>query len=125
MPANAEIVIDLDRKRMAAMARQDYATVEEILADDLVYVHSSAALDSKQSFVANMQSGNTVYLSAEPSGVEAKDLGDTVVLTGTARMHVSSAGTPMPAFRIRFIDVYARRGGKWQMTAWQSTRLPE
>ncbi len=125
MPANAEIVIALDSKRMAAMARQDFATVEEILADDLVYVHSSAALDTKQSFVANMKSGKTAYLSAEPSDVEAKDLGDTVVLTGTARMHVSSGGTPMPAFRIRFMDVYTRRGGKWQMVAWQSTRLRE
>ena len=125
MPTSAETVIDLDKKRMAAMTQQDLATVEEILADDLIYVHSSAAVDTKQSFVGNMKSGKTVYLSAEPSAVEAKDLGDTVVLTGVGHMQVSSGGTPMPPFRIRFMDVYARRAGKWQMVAWQSTRLPE
>lgn len=125
MPGNAQIVIDLDRKRMAAMGRQDFAEVADILADDLVYVHSSAALDTKASFIGNMTSGKTVYRSAEPSGVTAMDLGDTVVLNGVARMEVVSGGTPIPAFRIRFMDVYARRGGKWQMVAWQSTRLSE
>jgi len=125
MPNNTQTVIDLDRKRMTALAQQDYATPGDILADDLIYVHSSAAVDSKQSFIGNMQSGKTVYMSAEPSGVTAKDLGDTVVLTGVARIQVSSDGTPRPPFGIRFIDVYANRSGKWQMVAWQSTRLPE
>jgi hypothetical protein len=26
---------------------------------------------------------------------------------------------------VRFTDVYANKGGRWQMVAWQSTRLPE
>lgn len=125
MPDNAQIVIELDKKRMAAMVAQDFAAVEAILADDLVYVHSSAALDDKTSIVANMRSGKTVYMGADPSDVTAKDFGDIVVLNGVARMQVVSGGTAMPAFRIRFIDVYARRDGRWQMVAWQSTRMPE
>jgi hypothetical protein len=28
-------------------------------------------------------------------------------------------------FGVRFTDVYARRGGQWQMVVWQSTKLPE
>ena len=27
------------------------------------------------------------------------------------------------AFRVRFTDVYADKGGQWQMVTWQSTRL--
>jgi hypothetical protein len=26
---------------------------------------------------------------------------------------------------VRFTDVYANRGGKWQMVTWQSTRLAD
>jgi hypothetical protein len=26
---------------------------------------------------------------------------------------------------VRFTDVYANKGGKWQMVTWQSTRLPD
>ena len=51
MANNAEMVIDLDKKRMRAMADKDIATLDALLADDLVYTHSSARLDAKQSLI--------------------------------------------------------------------------
>ena len=63
-------------------------------------------------------------VSVEPSEVKAQDLGDTVVLTGIAKIKVESNGKPN-AFGVRFTDVYAKRNGRWQMVAWQSTKLPE
>jgi ketosteroid isomerase-like protein len=123
MAGNAQTVIDLDRKRMQAMAKKDVATLQAVLADDLVYTHSSARLDTKMSLITGMTSGSTVYTSVEPSDVKAQDLGDTVVLTGLCQIKVVSNGTPN-AFGVRFTDVYARRNGKWQMVTWQSTRLP-
>ena len=123
MAGNAQMIIDLDRKRMEAMAKKDVATLNALLADDLVYCHSSARLDTKQSLIGAMESGATVYTAVEPSDVKAQDLGDAVVLTGVAQIKVTSNGTPN-AFGVRFTDVYANRGGRWQMVTWQSTRLP-
>ena len=123
MAGNERGVIDLDRKRMRAMAAKDVETLENLLADDLVYTHSSARLDTKKSLIRAMVSGATVYTSIEPSGVKAQDLGDTVVLTGIAQIKVASNGTPN-AFGVRFTNVYTRRDGRWQMVTWQSTRLP-
>ena len=123
MAGNGQAVIDLDRKRMLAMALKDVATLESLLADDLIYTHSSARLDTKRSLIEGMTSGKTVYTAVEPSDVKAQDLGDTVVLTGIAQIKVTVAGTPN-AFGVRFTDVYARRDGRWQMVTWQSTRLP-
>jgi len=124
MAGNGQIVIDLDRKRMTAMAEKDIATLNEVIADDLVYTHSSARLDTKQSLIGNMESGSTVYTSVVPSDVKAQDLGDTVVLTGSCRISVNAGGRPN-SFGVRFTDVYANRGGRWQMVTWQSTRLPD
>jgi ketosteroid isomerase-like protein len=124
MASNGQMVIDLDKKRMSAMAHKDIATLNALLSDDLVYTHSSARLDTKQSLIGNMESGSTVYTAVEPSDVKAQDLGDTVVLTGACRISVISQGRPN-SFSVRFTDVYANRGGSWQMVAWQSTRLPE
>jgi ketosteroid isomerase-like protein len=124
MAGNGQMIIELDRKRMAAMAEQDVATLNAVLADDLVYTHSSARLDTKQSLIGAMQSGATVYSSVEPSDVVAQDCGDAVVLTGVARIGVTSGGKATK-FGVRFADVYAKRGGQWQMVMWQSTRLPE
>ena len=123
MAGNGQTIIELDKKRMQAMADKDIATLEAVLADDLIYAHSTARLDTKQSLIGNMVSGATVYTGVEPSDVKAQDLGDAVVLTGTAQIKVVSNGTPN-AFGVRFMDVYARRNGRWQMVAWQSTKLP-
>jgi ketosteroid isomerase-like protein len=124
MADNRQMIIDLDKRRMAAMAQKDVATLNALLADDLVYTHSSARLDTKQSLIGNMEAGATVYTGVEPSDVKAQDLGDAVVLTGSCRISVMSGGRPN-SFGVRFTDVYANRGGRWQMVAWQSTRLPE
>ena len=124
MAGNGQMVIDLDKKRMSAMAQKDIATLNELISDDLIYTHSSARLDTKQSLIGNMESGSTVYTSVVPSDVKAQDLGDTVVLTGSCRISVNSGGKAN-SFGVRFTDVYANKGGKWQMVTWQSTRLAE
>ena len=124
MADNGQAIIDLDRKRMEAMCKQDIATLNEVLADDLLYFHSNARKDTKQSLIGNMQAGSTVYKSIDPSDVQARDLGDAVVLTGIAKITVSSSGNDR-SFGVRFTDVYAKNGGAWQMVHWQSTLLPE
>jgi ketosteroid isomerase-like protein len=124
MAGNAEKIIELDKKRMTAMAQKDLATLNDIIAEDLVYTHSSARLDTKKSLIGNMESGSTVYTSVVPSDVKAQDLGDTVVLTGSCRISVQSGGNAMN-FGVRFTDVYANRRGKWQMVTWQSTKTPD
>ena len=124
MAGNGQLVIELDKKRMTAMAQKDTTTLNRLLSDDLIYTHSSARLDTKRSLIGNMESGSTVYTAVEPSDVKAQDLGDAVVLTGACRISVMSQGRPN-SFSVRFTDVYANKGGQWQMVTWQSTRLPE
>lgn len=124
MAGNGQTVIELDKKRMNAMAQKDIATLNEIISDDLVYTHSSARLDTKKSLIGNMESGSTVYTSVVPSDVKAIECGDTVILTGSCKISVMANGKPN-SFGVRFTDVYANKAGKWQMVAWQSTRTPE
>ena len=104
MAGNGQTIIDLDRKRMTAMAEKDVATLRSVLADDLIYTHSSARLDTKQSLIGAMESGATVYTAVEPSEVKAQDLGDAVVLSGVAAISVNSGGKPH-SFKVRFTDV--------------------
>jgi Domain of unknown function (DUF4440) len=106
------------------MCQRDIPTLNTFLADDLIYTHSSARLDTKQSLIRGMESGTTVSTAIEPSDVKAQDCGTAVVLTGAARIHVTTNGNPI-SFGVRFTDVYVNKGGRWQMVAWQSTRLPE
>ena len=122
MAGNAETVIELDRQRMAATVAQDIDTLDRMLADDLIYTHSSARQDTKQSFVQGLVSGTNAYTALTASEVVAQDLGDVVVLVGVADISVSLSGRPT-SFRVRFLDVWVRRGDAWQMVTWQSTKL--
>src|SRR5260370_25690462 len=123
MADNGQKIIDLDKKRMNAMAQKDIATLNALLADDLIYTHTTARLDTKKSLIGNMEAGSTVYTAVEPSDVKAQDLGDAVVLTGSCRISVIAQGRPN-TFGVRFTDVYAKKGGQWQMVTQESTRLP-
>jgi ketosteroid isomerase-like protein len=124
MTDTAQKIIELDRKRMQAMGQKDVATLNALLSDDLIYTHSTARLDTKKSLIEAMESGRTVYTAVEPSDVKTQDLGNAVVLTGSACIAVLSSGHPV-SFSVRFTDVYANKDGQWQIVAWQSTRIPE
>ncbi len=110
MAGNEQMIIELDKKRMAATVNKDVAALNELIADDLVYTHSSARQDTKQSLIDAMVTGKTVYTSLVPSEVKAHDCGNAVVLTGIARISVMASGKPN-SFGVRFTDVYANRGG--------------
>lgn len=124
MSGNGAMIIELDRKRMTAMAQKDIPALKNMLCKGLVYTHSSGRQDTKQSLLDAMESGATVYTSMVPSDVKAQDLGNAVVLTGVAAISVNSHGKPN-AFRVRFTDVYENQNGTWRMVTWQSTKLPD
>ena len=124
MPGNEQMIIDLDKKRMTAMAQKDVAALKNMLCKGLIYTHSSGRQDTKQSLIEGMESGSTVYTSIEPSEVKAQDLGNAVVLTGVAAISVNSKGKPN-SFRVRFTDVYENQNGTWRMITSQYTKLPE
>jgi ketosteroid isomerase-like protein len=123
MSENGDRIIALDKERMQAMADKDVAKLKNMICKDLIYTHSSARLDTKESLIGAMESGATVYTAVVPSDVTAQDLGDVVVLTGAAQISVVSNGTPN-SFGVRFTDVYQNQSGTWRMVAWQSTKLP-
>jgi hypothetical protein len=122
MAGNTETVIELDRRRIKATVEKDIPTLSGLLSDELIYTHSSARVDTKQSLIDGIVSGATTYTSLEPSEVVAQDFGSAVVLTGIAAIGVSLNGQPT-SFRVRFTDVYANTRGSWQMVAWHSTKL--
>ena len=117
-------IIALENRRIEAMIKGDIKALEEILADDLIYTHTTARIDTKSSFTEAISSGRTKYRSMEQDDVKVRQYGDTAVVTGHARVHVEANGREIK-FQIRFIDVYAKRNDVWRMVAWQSTKLPD
>lgn len=117
-------VLDRETQRFAAMVQKDVAFLGQVLADDLVYTHSSGNVDTKASFIDSLTSGRLAYEAAVPEGLGVRLFGEVAVLTGTAQIRVHVHGKPLD-LHLRFTDVYVKRQAGWQMVAWQATRLPE
>lgn len=117
---NGDRIIELDRQRMAALARMDIAAASEFLSDDLVWTHTSGRVDSKESQIASMELGEIVYSRYDPLDMKAQEYGDFVVLTGKADIHVNFRGTLYP-LDVRFTDGWSRMNGKWKMVFWHAT----
>ena len=117
-------VIAADDRRFQAMMKQDWAALDASLADDLVYVHSSARVESKGEHVGNLKAGKPYYRGASPRERKVRLRGDVAIVNGISDMHVENAGKEN-RFTIRYLAVYARIADRWQMTAWQSTKVPD
>ncbi len=117
-------ILQLDSRRMRAMIDADIGALKSILADEMTYVHTTTALDTKQSLLDALESGGLNYQSMITDDVKVRLYGDTAIVTGAAKIQVSSRGQPN-SFGVRFTDVYANQDGRWQMVAWQATRVPE
>jgi ketosteroid isomerase-like protein len=117
-------VIAADDRRFQAMVKQDWAALDASLADDLVYVHSTARVESKKEHTGNLQAGKPNYRGASPRERKVRMKGDVGIVNGVSDMHVENAGKEQ-RFTIRYLAVYAKIAGRWQMTAWQSTKVPD
>jgi ketosteroid isomerase-like protein len=93
-----------------------------LLAEELSYTHSSGKTDTKAELLASVSSGKLKYESIEPSDTKVRVYGSTAVITGQANLKINNNGQPL-SFAMKFTGVYAKRDGRWQLVAYQSTRL--
>lgn len=116
-------VIETEKKRFAALVSDDFAVLDRVLADDLVYTHSSGKNDTKQSYMLSLREGKTKYNAMNTQEQKVRLYGNTAVINGKCLMNVTSSGTIINT-RLAYTSVYVRTGNDWQMVAWQSLRVP-
>jgi ketosteroid isomerase-like protein len=117
-------VLQADDRRFDAMRKEDWAALDATLADDLIYVHSTARRESKAEHVGNLKAGKPHYRGIAPRERTARVHGSVGIVNGVSEMHVENAGKEQH-FTIRYLAVYAKAGENWRMIAWQSTKVPE
>jgi hypothetical protein len=109
--------------RYAAQMAGDFAALEKLLGKDLVYTHSSAAVDNKTSYIESQRSGVVRYKSMKRSDVTVRTYGCIAILTGKADFLVSNKGQESTT-ALRFHAIWAKRDAGLQFVSWQATRLP-
>lgn len=114
----------LEDRRYKAMVSADRPVLEELLADDLIYTHSNAVIDTKQSYIDGILGGKWAYAAAERPIENIDVFGDCARVTGHVRLTLKNADGTTRGVNGRFLNLWLKRGGKWQLAAWQSTPIP-
>jgi ketosteroid isomerase-like protein len=123
MKGEAESEIrELEQQRFRAMEQVDVATLNRILSDDLVYTHANGLQHTKAELIAVLGSGDFKYESITAGQTRVRIYSDTAVVSGRATMKIKRAGEEQ-TFKLCYLDVYVKQGGRWQMVAWQSSRV--
>jgi len=112
-----------ETRRVAATVARDFGAVDALIGDDLVYVHSSAAVEDHGLYMERLRSGHYVYRGITSLKRDHRVLGDVVLVNGEVRIDVEVKGTAKQV-NARYLQVWARRPKGWQMVSWQSTPIP-
>jgi ketosteroid isomerase-like protein len=121
-----EVVDALTRQSDAwdkAIVRKDRAAVAANMADDFRSIDGAGTVETKPVFVDGLMDPK---LTIDPYTVEEFDVrlfGDVALLSGRTRMTGRFDGKPFTS-HYRYIDIYAKRNGRWQIVSVQITRLP-
>jgi hypothetical protein len=120
----ADEILAAEDARYAAMTGDDFAALEASFADDLVYIHSSALVDSKRTYIDSLRNGSVKYVSMRRSDERVRVFGCVAALTGLGNFDVRLNDKPL-SVEVRFHSVWARRDGRLQFISWQATRTPQ
>jgi uncharacterized protein (TIGR02246 family) len=116
----------VERQRFDAQVKKDYAFLEKVFADDLIYTHSSGKQDGKASYIASIKEGKSIYdkIDVESLTIRPYANGKTAVINGVINITQPAAEGKTTNLHLRYAVVYVKNKGKgWQLVMWQSLKL--
>ncbi|HEX3959748.1 MAG TPA: nuclear transport factor 2 family protein [Trebonia sp.] len=113
----------LETRRYQAMTDGDVVALDDLLSADLVYSHSDATRDTKQSYLDRIANGFFDYgpLSHPETAVVVH--GDCAIVVGDMRGEVQVAGQTR-VLNSSALAVWVRENDKWLLLAFQPTKYP-
>ena len=116
-------ILALGDRRYQAMTTQNWAALEPLVHDDLVYTHSSGLADTRASWLDSMKSGKTKYKSAKCAERKVRLYGDVALVTGKAAFEAEVNGQAR-SLKLVFLEAWTKTPQGWKFVAWQSTPQP-
>ncbi|MBV6442098.1 MAG: hypothetical protein EPGJADBJ_03797 [Saprospiraceae bacterium] len=117
-------ILDTELRRFEAMTRKDTHALRDLLADDLVYIHSNALTENKNEHIANIAAGRLIYEKMTREQALVRRYGKTALTNGVVQVR-GILNEKTFEMRLAYTAVYRKKGGGWRLANWQSTRIPQ
>jgi CubicO group peptidase (beta-lactamase class C family) len=115
----------LEREWLDAYEKRDAEAMNRILTDDFKLSFSNGMVQTKADILAQLKAGRDSGLPApkfSTEDVQSRVEGETVVLTGRVIQQMERDGQTR-MMQMLYTDTYAKRQGRWQVSASQLTRI--
>jgi hypothetical protein len=111
-------IMKLEDQWTKTRAMKDPTTTKSLLAEDFLGSNPDGMALTKQQFIDSVVAGNFAAGNPEYAERKVRIYGETAVSTGLVT-GAGQSGTD----KIRFMRVFVKRNGQWQIVATQATRV--
>jgi hypothetical protein len=112
----------LERERFRAMVDGDGPSLDALLSDNVIYVHTNGKRETKQQFIDAITGGRRRYRQIEIQSQDVLPVGrETFVVSGRALIEMEAKNGAL-LFPIAYTAIQAQEDGQWRLLAWQATR---
>jgi ketosteroid isomerase-like protein len=119
----AKQISELEAKRYHAVTDGDVETLAGLFSADLVYTHSDASTDTKESYLERLATGFFDYGVIEHPESSIVVRGDCALVFGDMRGEVKINGQTR-VLNSRVLSVWTRENENWVLLAFQPTKYP-
>jgi ketosteroid isomerase-like protein len=120
--AGEDDIRQIEKRWASAVVGNNFAELDKLLSDDLIYAHSTGVIETKKEYLAKLRQKTQVYKSIDHSSLTVKLHGDSAVAHSKVRMTGTNAQGPFDN-QLMMIHFWVRSGGQWRLVAHQTTRL--
>ena len=118
-----ERIQQFEDARYAAMVNKDIETLDRLLDDKLIYMHSTGLADTKASYIDGLRTGVWDYQGVERAEQRIQVDGDIVLVFCKMSIWLITRGV-FKAFDSRVLAVWVRKPDGWRLLAVQSGAIP-
>ncbi len=119
-----QILKDRFREYTEALTKRDLAALDKIWAEGYTFTNGRGEFLTKKNRMENIKSGATQFDSISREDEEIRIFGNTAVVTGRVVLKVIYSGKESSG-PYRFINVWAKMQGRWQLVANQITLIEQ
>jgi ketosteroid isomerase-like protein len=119
--SNVQQILDARfREYSEALTKRDVAALDKIWAEGYTFTNGQDQFLTKKDRMENLKSGATQFESISRDGEEIRVFGDAAVMTGRVVLKARYSGKESSG-PYRYINVWAKIQGHWQLVANQIT----
>lgn len=115
-------VLNLSKRKFVWLIEKQRDSLDLLLDERLMYIHSNGWSQSKKEVFDDMQSGELIYKQIDVEATQVRLYGNTAIVTGTGRFQGSREDKEFD-LPLSYTEVYVKQGKRWLLATRHANRM--